>query len=154
MNYKKTKGLGGNLYQALAKSLRTGPNHSVYARGHVSCSVPSWIAFNKQVLVFEAYCQEPIPEAAMESYQIPKCKKNDTAQVIEPMLPENFCPDNSNKETILNECPPQEPITVIVPACKVTYTDGNAHTCAPGALKCNMGQDEQQSTIYGNACII
>ncbi|ODM96665.1 EF-hand domain-containing family member C2 [Orchesella cincta] len=145
MNYQKTTGLGGNLDQALAKSLpllpgysfnlnvgadrfhrpahwgitkginvlndrddprpkpgiggrdpppwapcRTGPDHSVYPRGHGS-NVPSWIAFNKQVLVFEAYYQEPIPESAMESYRIHRCKiyfflEDDTAQVIEPKV--------------------------------------------------------------------
>lgn len=75
------------------------------------------------------------------------CPQHPQQQRVEP---ENFCPDNSNQETLLNACP-QEPVTVVVPPCKVTFNEGNAHKCAPGALKCNL-EDEQQPTFYDDAC--
>lgn len=73
------------------------------------------------------------------------CPQHSSSTRIEP---ENFCPDESGQqETVLNACPPcQEPVTVVIPPCKVTYTDAQQHKCAPGALKCNFEQAEEPAT--------
>ncbi|KAM9851213.1 EF-hand domain-containing family member C2 [Aulostomus maculatus] len=64
------------------------PKCSVYPTGEGS-DVPSWVAFDKQALCFEAYFQEVVPEAQNEMYRIRKCKiyfylEDDTIQVVEP----------------------------------------------------------------------
>lgn len=64
--------------------------------------------------------------------------------------PQNFCPDKP-KEDEMRECCPQDPVTVVVSPCQVSLTEGHSHTCAPGALKCNL-EDEQQPTMYANMC--
>ncbi|XP_072253820.1 EF-hand domain-containing family member C2 [Leuresthes tenuis] len=64
------------------------PKYSVYPKGEGS-DLPSWVAFDKQALCFEAYFQEAVPVAQVETYRIRKCKiffylEDDTIQVVEP----------------------------------------------------------------------
>nr|XP_046261036.1 EF-hand domain-containing family member C2 isoform X2 [Scatophagus argus] len=77
-------GIGGELLAGQ----KIKPNYSVYPKGQGS-DLPSWVAFDKQVLCFEAYFQETVPEAQDETYRIRKCKiyfylVDDTIQVVEP----------------------------------------------------------------------
>ncbi|XP_054471819.1 EF-hand domain-containing family member C2 [Anoplopoma fimbria] len=77
-------GVGGELlYGQTIK-----PKYSVYPKGH-GRDLPSWIAFDKQALCFEAFFQEAVPVAQDETYRIRKCKiyfylEDDTVQVVEP----------------------------------------------------------------------
>ncbi|KAM4730859.1 EF-hand domain-containing family member C2 isoform 2-T2 [Anableps anableps] len=62
--------------------------YSVYPKGE-GRDRPSWVAFDKQVLCFEAYFRETVPNAKVETYRIRKCKiyfflEDDTIQVVEP----------------------------------------------------------------------
>ncbi|XP_038577317.1 EF-hand domain-containing family member C2 [Micropterus salmoides] len=77
-------GIGGELL--VGQKIK--PKFSVYPKGQGS-DLPSWVAFDKQALCFEAYCQEAVPEARDETYRIRKCKiyfylEDDTIQVVEP----------------------------------------------------------------------
>ncbi|XP_040913344.1 EF-hand domain-containing family member C2 [Toxotes jaculatrix] len=77
-------GIGGELL--VGQKIK--PEHSVYPKGQGS-DLPSWVAFDKQVLCFEAYFQEAVPEARDETYRIRKCNiyfylEDDTIQVVEP----------------------------------------------------------------------
>ncbi|CAF0986050.1 unnamed protein product [Didymodactylos carnosus] len=63
------------------------PKNSVYARGE-GPDRPAWLAFDKQVLCFDAYFQESITERPQEQYRIRKCHiyfypEDDTVQVVE-----------------------------------------------------------------------
>ncbi|XP_011487801.1 EF-hand domain-containing family member C2 isoform X2 [Oryzias latipes] len=67
--------------------------HSVYPKVDGS-HVPSWLAFDKQVLCFEAYFQEKEP------YQIRKCKvyfypEDDTIKVVEPVCKNSGIPQGT-----------------------------------------------------------
>ena len=64
------------------------PNSSKIPRGSGQ-DLPSWVAFDKQVLCFDAYFQEAVHEKREEQYRIRKCKiyfylEDDSIQVIEP----------------------------------------------------------------------
>ncbi|XP_028991577.1 EF-hand domain-containing family member C2 [Betta splendens] len=64
------------------------PQYSVYPKGQ-GRGVPSWVAFDKQALCFEAYFQEAVAEAQHETHRIRKCNiyfylEDDTIQVVEP----------------------------------------------------------------------
>ncbi|GLD56572.1 EF-hand domain-containing family member C2 isoform X1 [Lates japonicus] len=77
-------GIGGELL--VGQKIK--PKFSVYPKGQGS-DLPSWVAFDKQALCFEAYFQEAVPEARDETYRIRKCKiyfylEDDTIQVVEP----------------------------------------------------------------------
>ncbi|XP_075960506.1 EF-hand domain-containing family member C2 [Anarhichas minor] len=77
-------GIGGELLVGQ----RIKPKYSVYPKGQ-GRDIPSWVAFDKQVLCFEAFFQEAVPEAQHETYRIRKCKiyfhlEDDTVQVVEP----------------------------------------------------------------------
>ncbi|NXN96237.1 EFHC2 protein, partial [Rhinopomastus cyanomelas] len=77
-------GTGGELGQKLK------PKRSVFPeelRGYE----PAWIAFDKQVLCFDAYFEEEVPDKNQELYRIRYCKiyfylEDDTIQVIEPRV--------------------------------------------------------------------
>ncbi|XP_061679730.1 EF-hand domain-containing family member C2, partial [Syngnathoides biaculeatus] len=61
---------------------------SVYPEG-ATRGLPSWLAFDKQALRFEAYFREAVPEAPDESDRIRTCRiyfypEDDTIQVVEP----------------------------------------------------------------------
>ncbi|XP_036395881.1 EF-hand domain-containing family member C2, partial [Megalops cyprinoides] len=52
-------------------------------------NVPSWLAFDKQVLCFDAHFQEPVCQRREETYRVRKCKiflylEDSTIQVVEP----------------------------------------------------------------------
>ncbi|XP_031156685.1 EF-hand domain-containing family member C2 [Sander lucioperca] len=77
-------GIGGELLGGQ----KIKPKYSVYPKGRGS-ALPSWLAFDKQALCFEAYCQEAVPEARDETYRIRKFNiyfylEDDTIQVVEP----------------------------------------------------------------------
>ncbi|XP_041806902.1 EF-hand domain-containing family member C2 [Chelmon rostratus] len=77
-------GIGGELL--VGQKIK--PKYSVYPKGEGS-HFPSWVAFDKQALCFEAYFQEAVHEAQDETYRIRKCKiyfylEDDTMQVVEP----------------------------------------------------------------------
>lgn len=64
------------------------PRNSVYPKGEGS-DKPAWVAFDKQVLCFDAYFQESVIERAAEQYRVRYVRvyfylEDDTIQVIEP----------------------------------------------------------------------
>lgn len=75
------------------------PKYSVFARG-VGCDAPSWVAFDKQVLSFDAYFDEEVPEKNQELYRIRHCKiyfylEDDTIQVVEPQVKNSGIPQGT-----------------------------------------------------------
>lgn len=63
------------------------PRNSVYPKGEGS-DKPAWVAFDKQVLCFDAYFQESVVERASEQYRVRYVRiyfylEDDTIQVIE-----------------------------------------------------------------------
>ncbi|XP_056144939.1 EF-hand domain-containing family member C2 [Lampris incognitus] len=76
------KGIGGELLEGQ----KNVPNYSAYPR--VGSGLPSWLAFDKQVLCFEAYFQEAMCETREETNRIRRCMiyfylEDDTIQVVE-----------------------------------------------------------------------
>ncbi|NXL06265.1 EFHC2 protein, partial [Mesembrinibis cayennensis] len=66
------------------------PKYSVFPEGMGSVA-PAWVAFDKQVLSFDAYFEEEVPDKNQELYRIRHCKiyfylEDDTIQVIEPQV--------------------------------------------------------------------
>lgn len=66
------------------------PNHSVLPRGS-GPPLPTWVAFDKQVLCFDAYYQEGVQERREEQFRIHRCKvyfylEDDSVQVVEPRM--------------------------------------------------------------------
>lgn len=64
------------------------PKNSMYPKGEGS-SLPAWVAFDRQVLCFDAYFQEAVYEKREEQYRVRNCKvyfylEDDSIQVIEP----------------------------------------------------------------------
>uniref|UniRef100_A0A2K6KM47 EF-hand domain-containing family member C2 n=1 Tax=Rhinopithecus bieti TaxID=61621 RepID=A0A2K6KM47_RHIBE len=64
------------------------PKCSIYPKGDGS-DVPSWVAFDKQVLSFDAYLEEEVPDKSQTNYRIRYYKiyfypEDDTIQVNEP----------------------------------------------------------------------
>ncbi|XP_019732440.1 EF-hand domain-containing family member C2 [Hippocampus comes] len=77
-------GIGGELLLGQ----RIKPKSSVYPKVATG-GLPSWVAFDKQALCFEAYFQETVPDIPNETNRIRKCKiyfylEDDTIQVVEP----------------------------------------------------------------------
>ncbi|KAK5920386.1 hypothetical protein CgunFtcFv8_024203 [Champsocephalus gunnari] len=77
-------GIGGELL--LGQEIK--PKFSVYPKGQGS-DLPAWVAFDKQVLCFEAFCKEDETRARDEKYRIRKFQiffflEDDTMQVVEP----------------------------------------------------------------------
>ncbi|XP_068429374.1 EF-hand domain-containing family member C2 [Clinocottus analis] len=75
------------------------PKYSVYPKG-LGRELPSWIAFDKQTLCFEAFFQEAVPEAQDETYRIRRCKiyfylEDDTVQVVEPKYKNSGIPQGT-----------------------------------------------------------
>ncbi|CAH8502074.1 unnamed protein product [Dicrocoelium dendriticum] len=67
---------------------RIDPPTSKYPES-IGLRLPSWLAFDKQVLSFDAYFQESVTERREEQYRIRRCKiyfypEDDTIQVVEP----------------------------------------------------------------------
>ncbi|XP_040441200.1 EF-hand domain-containing family member C2 [Falco naumanni] len=66
------------------------PKYSVFPEG-IGSDAPAWVAFDKQVLSFDAYFEEEVPDQNQELYRIRHCKiyfylEDDTIQVIEPQV--------------------------------------------------------------------
>ncbi|NXG44408.1 EFHC2 protein, partial [Psilopogon haemacephalus] len=64
--------------------------YSVFPEG-MGSDAPAWVAFDKQVLSFDAYFEEEVPDKNQELYRIRHCKiyfylEDDTIQVIEPQV--------------------------------------------------------------------
>ncbi|MCJ8732529.1 hypothetical protein PDJAM_G00212430 [Pangasius djambal] len=78
---------------------RARPKYSVFPKGEGS-EAPSWVAFDKQVLCFNAYFQEAVTQSREEAYRIRKCKiyfylEDDTIQVVEPELKNSGIPQGT-----------------------------------------------------------
>ncbi|NXU71786.1 EFHC2 protein, partial [Oreotrochilus melanogaster] len=66
------------------------PKYSMFPEG-MGSDAPAWVAFDKQVLSFDAYFEEEVPDKNQEPYRIRHCKiyfylEDDTIQVLEPRL--------------------------------------------------------------------
>ncbi|XP_075287037.1 EF-hand domain-containing family member C2 isoform X1 [Opisthocomus hoazin] len=66
------------------------PKYSVFPEG-MGSDAPAWVAFDKQVLSFDAYFEEEVPDKNQELYRVRHCKiyfylEDDTIQVIEPQV--------------------------------------------------------------------
>ncbi|NXK44208.1 EFHC2 protein, partial [Chauna torquata] len=66
------------------------PKRSVFP-GEIGSDLPAWVAFDKQVLSFDAYFEEEVPDKNQELYRIRHCKiyfylEDDTIQVVEPQV--------------------------------------------------------------------
>ncbi|XP_019380922.1 PREDICTED: EF-hand domain-containing family member C2 isoform X1 [Gavialis gangeticus] len=88
-------GIGGE--PLLGQKLK--PKYSVFPRG-VGSDAPSWVAFDKQVLSFDAYFEEEVPDKNQELYRIRHCKiyfylEDDTIQVIEPQVKNSGIPQGT-----------------------------------------------------------
>ncbi|XP_076857478.1 EF-hand domain-containing family member C2 [Brachyhypopomus gauderio] len=88
-------GIGGE--PLLGQTAR--PKYSVFPRGEGS-DLPSWVAFDKQVLCFDAYFQEAVPQSKDETCRVRKCKiyfylEDDTIQVVEPALKNSGMPQGT-----------------------------------------------------------
>ncbi|XP_063811697.1 EF-hand domain-containing family member C2 isoform X1 [Pseudophryne corroboree] len=75
------------------------PNVSVYPPG-VGSDSPSWVAFDKQVLSFDAYFEEEVHERREETYRTRQCKiyfylEDDTIQVVEPQMKNSGIPQGT-----------------------------------------------------------
>nr|KAG5693048.1 hypothetical protein BaRGS_028808 [Batillaria attramentaria] len=67
---------------------KSKPRQSVFPKGEGS-NLPAWVAFDRQVLCFDAYYQEAVVERREEQYRVRDCKiyfylEDDSIQVIEP----------------------------------------------------------------------
>ncbi|XP_074156905.1 EF-hand domain-containing family member C2 isoform X2 [Sminthopsis crassicaudata] len=72
---------------------------SIFPRG-MGGEVPSWVAFDKQVLCFDAYFEDEVPDKDKELYRIRHCKiyfylEDDTIQVLEPQLKNSGMPQGT-----------------------------------------------------------
>ncbi|KFU84097.1 EF-hand domain-containing family member C2, partial [Chaetura pelagica] len=66
------------------------PKYSVFPEG-MGNDAPAWVAFDKQVLSFDAYFEDEVPDKNQEPYRIRYCKiyfylEDDTIQVLEPRM--------------------------------------------------------------------
>lgn len=73
--------------------------NSAYPRGEGS-NLPAWVAFDRQVLCFDAYFQEAVYEKREEQYRVRKCKiyfylEDDSVQVIEPRAKNSGVPQGT-----------------------------------------------------------
>lgn len=88
-------GVGGEFLPGQSRK----PNNSAIPRGAGS-SLPAWVAFDRQVLCFDAYFQEAVHEKREEQYRIRQCKiyfylEDDSIQVIEPRLKNSGIPQGT-----------------------------------------------------------
>ncbi|XP_053560606.1 EF-hand domain-containing family member C2 [Bombina bombina] len=75
------------------------PKFSVYPKG-IGSDAPSWVAFEKQVLSFQAYFEEEVNQKREETYRIRQCKiyfylEDDTIQVVEPQVKNSGIPQGT-----------------------------------------------------------
>ncbi|XP_041856758.1 EF-hand domain-containing family member C2 [Melanotaenia boesemani] len=88
-------GIGGE--RLFGKKMKS--KYSVYPKED-GRNLPSWIAFDKKVLCFEAYFHEEVLVAQDETYRIRKCKiyfylEDDTIQVVEPQRKNSGIPQGT-----------------------------------------------------------
>ncbi|XP_071085309.1 EF-hand domain-containing family member C2-like isoform X2 [Haliotis cracherodii] len=88
-------GIGGE--PLLGQNLR--PKNSVFPSGEGS-NVPAWVAFDRQVLCFDAFFQEAVHEKREEQFRIRNCKiyfylEDDSIQVIEPRAKNSGVPQGT-----------------------------------------------------------
>ncbi|KAG8450488.1 hypothetical protein GDO86_002953 [Hymenochirus boettgeri] len=75
------------------------PKFSVFPKG-VGSEAPSWVAFDKQVLSFDAYFEEEVHQSREENYRIRPCKiyfylEDDTIQIVEPQVKNSGMPQGT-----------------------------------------------------------
>lgn len=75
------------------------PGHSVYPKG-VGPEAPAWVAFDRQVLCFDAYFQEAVHEKREEQYRVRRCKiyfylEDDGVQVNEQKVDNSGIPQGT-----------------------------------------------------------
>ena len=75
------------------------PRNSSYPKGSGK-QAPAWVAFDRQVLCFDAYFQETVHEKREEKNRIRKCKiyfylEDDTIQVIERKVENSGIPQGT-----------------------------------------------------------
>lgn len=73
--------------------------HSIFPKGE-GTTAPAWVAFDRQVLCFDAYFQEAVHEKREEQFRIRKCKiyfylEDDSIQVIEPHVKNSGIPQGT-----------------------------------------------------------
>ncbi|XP_046903814.1 EF-hand domain-containing family member C2 isoform X1 [Hypomesus transpacificus] len=78
---------------------KTWPKYSVFPKGEGS-DMPSWVAFDKQVLCFNAYFEETVTQKQEEKYRVRRCKiyfylEDDTIQVVEPEFKNSGIPQGT-----------------------------------------------------------
>ena len=93
-------GIGGDI----RSDQRLPPAYSTIPRGKGS-DIPAWVAFDKQVLCFDAFFQEPVYERREEQYRVRNCKiyfypEDDSIQVVEQRLKNTGIPQGEG----LREC--------------------------------------------------
>uniref|UniRef100_A0A8B9XI35 EF-hand domain-containing family member C2 n=1 Tax=Bos mutus grunniens TaxID=30521 RepID=A0A8B9XI35_BOSMU len=85
-------GIGGELL--FGQKIK--PKYSVFPKG-MGTDSPSWVAFDKQVLSFDAYLEDEVPDKSQENYRIRRYKiyfylEDDTVEVNEPVLQNSGLP--------------------------------------------------------------
>jgi len=75
------------------------PKHSIFPKGE-GTTAPAWVAFDRQVMCFDAYFQEAVHEKREEQYRIRKCKiyfylEDDSIEVIEPHVKNSGIPQGT-----------------------------------------------------------
>ena len=75
---------------------RAQPRNSAIPRGS-GPDLPAWVAFDKQVLCFDAHFQEAVHEKKEEQFRVRHCKiyfylEDDSIQVAEPRLKNSGVP--------------------------------------------------------------
>jgi len=88
-------GIGGDLMPGG----KPKPKHSCYPKGD-GPQAPAWVAFDRQVLCFDAYFQESVHEMREEQHRIRKCKiyfylEDDSIQVIERRVENSGIPQGT-----------------------------------------------------------
>lgn len=88
-------GIGGE--PLLGQNIKT--KHSVFPKGEGS-TAPAWVAFDRQVLCFDAFFQEAVHEKREEQYRVRRCKiyfylEDDSIQVIEPHVKNSGIPQGT-----------------------------------------------------------
>lgn len=78
---------------------KSKPQNSSYPKGS-GPQAPAWVAFDRQVLCFDAYFQEAVHEKREEKNRIRKCKiyfylEDDTIQVIERKVENSGIPQGT-----------------------------------------------------------
>ncbi|XP_052782437.1 EF-hand domain-containing family member C2-like [Mya arenaria] len=88
-------GIGGELL----RGQKLKAKNSNYPRGEGS-NLPAWVAFDRQVLCFDAFFQEAVYEKREEQYRVRNCKiyfylEDDSIQVIEPRAKNSGVPQGT-----------------------------------------------------------